>query len=228
MIYYDPENQTGPSIDEEIFRKKLLSWGKDNYRSFPWRETNNPYFILVAELLLHRTRAEQVEPVYLEFIRRYPDPIALSNANTREIMNLVSSLGLFWRSELIHTAASYIVEKHEGRIPPDSESLMKIPGVGHYITAAIRCFAYNLPDAIIDTNVVRVITRVAGISVNDSLRRNRKFITFARQLVDPIKPREYNFALLDLANKICLPRNPLTSRCPLEQICIFARSSHAE
>lgn len=210
-------------VDVDIFREKLITWGHENFRNFPWRETSNPYQLLIAESLLHRTQAKQVVEVYKDFIRNYPDVQSLALADRDELEGALYSLGLFWRIDLIMDMAHDLVEQFDGQVPDDMEDLLSLPGVGPYIASSVRCFAFNYPDAIIDTNVMRSITRVFSIPFRDSLRRNRKFMTLAERLVDPANPRSYNYAILDLANQVCKPKIPYCTECPLMYMCQYAK-----
>lgn len=188
-------------------------------RSFPWRDTRNPYALLLAEVLLHRTRANQVVDIYRRVLSRYPDIGSLADADLAELTALLRSAGLRWRVVLLLRAAEVIRDRYNGSVPLERAELESIPGIGHYIASAIRCFAFGEPDAIIDTNTVRVLARVFGFPITDSLRRNRGFHALAQKALDPEHPREYNFALLDLAASICLRRTPLCSECPIHPFC---------
>jgi A/G-specific adenine glycosylase len=213
-----------PAIERIIlFRSLLLEWAPSGFRPFAWRFTLDPYCILMAETLLHRTQAKQVEPVYLRFIDTFPDIQALHSADREDLRGLLYPLGLFWRTELIKLLADELIDKFGGEIPEDKAALLSLPGVGDYIASSVRCFAFGQPDAIIDTNMMRVITRVFGIPFKDSLRRNRAFRALASRLVDPLKPVVYNFAILDLANQICTPRSPDCPACPLLNICMYGQ-----
>ncbi len=210
-------------FDIENFRKKLIIWGQHNFRKFPWRETHNPYELLVAETLLHRTQAKQVIEVYLNFIKCYPNILSIYKASESEIKELLKSLGLFWRIRLLKAMATELVKRFDRKVPEERESLLSLPGVGDYIASSVRCFGFNQPDAIIDTNVMRVITRIFDIQFKDSLRRNKKFMILAQRLLDPINPREYNFAMLDLANQVCRPKAPECHICPVKEFCHYYR-----
>jgi A/G-specific adenine glycosylase len=202
-------------------RSDLLSDWPRFQRSFPWRDTRNPYALLLAEVLLHRTRANQVVDIYRRLLSTYPDIGSLADADLADLTGLLRSAGLRWRVVLLLRAAEVIREKYNGAVPLERAELESIPGIGHYIASAIRCFAFQEPDAIIDTNTVRVLARVFGLPISDSLRRNREFHGLAEKVLDPEHPREYNFALLDLAASICLPRNPLCSECPIQPYCSY-------
>jgi len=211
-----------PLMDVEGFDKALISWGKANFRVYPWRLTNNPYEILIAELMLHRTQAGQVVKVYEQFVTQYPNPQKLLQASEGEIESFLHSLGLLWRIRLIHNLAEALVMQHEGKVPFEKNQLVSLPGVSEYIASAVRCFAWNLPEAIVDTNTVRVVGRLFALETKDSSRRNPHIRKLIRDLVDTDTPREYNFALLDLADKICSKRRPpLHAQCPVLSYCQY-------
>jgi len=206
------------------FRKKLISWGYQHYRVFPWRLTNDPYSILIAEVMLHRTRASQVQAVYERFIVRYPNPYALSKAKLEELDELLYPLGLRWRVPLLHEMAAELVEKFSGKVPFETSSLHSLPGVSDYIASAVRCFAWNLPDSIIDTNTVRITGRVFGLEIKPSSRRNAHFRERLESMVDPEAPRDYNYALLDLGALICTKvRKPDCQVCPILEYCEYGQ-----
>ncbi|HZS77853.1 MAG TPA: hypothetical protein VFA41_14665 [Ktedonobacteraceae bacterium] len=210
-------------VDAVSFRKDLISWGQKHFRSFPWRYTINPYHILVAEIMLHRTQAPQVAPIYEQFIQRYPDIQSLSQATREELHDVLYSLGLRWRIDLIMDMVKQINEQFGGQIAQEKQQLLSLPGVSDYVASAVRCFAWNLPDPIVDTNTVRVIGRVFNLEIKDSSRRNSLFRSLIASLVDAGQPRIYNFALLDLAALICTKsKPPLCSECPVQKYCLYS------
>lgn len=202
-------------------RRILLAWWKVAQRDFPWRHTREPYHIFVAEVLLHRTRAAQVAALYHNTLIEFPTLDDLAKTNLEHLARILHSAGLRWRVTLLLSAAQDINARFGGRIPRDSAQLQSIPGIGHYIASAIRCFAYGEADAIVDTNTVRVLGRVFGLRITDSLRRSRQFHELARIVLDPQYAREFNFALLDLAAMICTPRNPQCIECPIQAYCSY-------
>lgn len=206
----------------KAFRKALKEWGKFNFRPFPWRLTRDPYRILIAEILLHRTKASQVVPVYENLIKRYPDIETLSRTSKKELFELLKSLGLFWRVDALYEMANILGKDFSGQIPIDKNLLLSLPGVSDYIAGAVRCFAWNLPEPLLDTNTVRVTARVFGLKAHDSFRRNRNFIHLFKLLMDQNEPRDFMFALLDLAEKICSARSqPRCDQCPIVTWCSF-------
>lgn len=219
------------SIDADAFRNALIEWGKEHFRPFPWRFTEDPYRILIAEVMLHRTQAIQVVPVYKRFIERYPDTQALSGATREELHEISSSLGLRWRIELIQEMAVCLMTRFGGEVPLEKDELLSLPGVSDYIASAVRCFSWNLPEALIDTNSVRIAGRLCGLEVKDSSRRNRRFREIIQALVDPERPRECNYALLDLAHQVCPKKKPGCVECPVFRYCksgVFLLANQAE
>lgn len=207
------------SIDAAAFRNALIEWGKEHFRPFPWRFTEDPYRILIAEVMLHRTQAKQVVPVYKRFIERYPDILALSGATREELHEITSSLGLRWRIDFLQEMAACLMTRFGGEVPLEMKELLSLPGVSYYIASAVRCFSWNLPEALIDTNTVRIAGRLCGLEVKDSSRRNRRFREIIQALVDPERPREFNYALLDLANQVCAKRKTGCEECPVFGYC---------
>ena len=216
------------TIDAVAFRTVLIVWGQEHFRSFPWRLTEDPYRILMAEVMLHRTQAPQVTPVYEQFIARYPDVPALAAATKEELHDTLYSLGLRWRIDLIHAMAAGLMARFDGRMPHEKADLLSLPGVSEYIAGAVRCFAWNLPEPLIDTNTVRVVGRLFGLETKDSSRRNRRFRELIAALVDPDAPRVYNYALLDLADQVCMKKQPpVCVRCPVRKYCVYSTDALA-
>lgn len=214
------------AVDATSFRNDLISWGKMNFRPFPWRFTSDPYRVLIAEVMLHRTQALQVAPVYTRFLEKFPTLAMLTNTSKKEIHEALYSLGLRWRVDLIKEMVSQINEKFDGRVPEEKSDLLSLPGVSDYVASAVRCFAWNKPDAIVDTNTVRVAGRLFNMEVKDSSRRNATFRRLIATLVDKEQPRIYNFALLDLAAQVCTKaQKPACDICPVRNYCLFRETS---
>jgi A/G-specific adenine glycosylase len=226
-MQYSDVTRIDHNIDRADFAKSLLCWWTNNKRDFPWRLSSAPYQILVAEVLLHRTRAGQVVPVYLEFLELFPSIDVLSQAPLNQVKDVVYKLGLHWRTELLHNMAQEIMKRFEGKIPQNKDDLKSLPGVSDYIASAMRIFAFNKSDALLDTNIVRILGRVFDLTITDSSRRNSRFQKLYEAIGTTENPREFAFAMIDLASLICLPRNPKCSECPLCMLCRFASKSHA-
>jgi A/G-specific adenine glycosylase len=169
--------------------------------------------------MLTRTRADQVVPVYEKFFARFPSFETLKSANLQEAYEIFASLGLNRRArnvvDLVKTLAAL-----EGEIPTNVKDLASLPAVGDYVARAVMCYAFGLPEAPIDTNVIRIISRIFGFRTNDSSRRDEKFLEFAKSLVPKDRPREFNLALLDFGALVCKPK-PLCTSCPLNSTCSY-------
>lgn len=208
-----------------FFREKITEWGRRNVRKYPWRETADPYRILLAEMLLQRTPPEQVLPVYLEFLRRYPDFESVCNAPEGEIETLLKPLGLRWRLRNIRKAAKHIVERFGGSVPENHEDLISIPGVGEYIASAVRIFAFGHAGVVLDANTVRVTGRFFGLRIDDSSRRSKRFRDLLERAMDRNCPKIFNWSLIDLGRLICRARYPGCESCPLTPECEFNRKN---
>jgi A/G-specific adenine glycosylase len=214
--------EKGPSPNqEEFFSSQLLRWHTRNRRDFPWRRTDNPYQILIAEILLQRTKAEQVRSVFEKFIQKFKTAYALAEADVREIEDCIEPLGLRKRGGMLKQLAKELVERHEGEVPRDATALLKLKGVGHYAANAVLCFAYGEDKPIVDWNVARVIKRVWGYPMKPAPHTDKDLFAFASQLIPKGKGREFNLALLDFSAKICKPRNPDCKICFLNEMCNF-------
>lgn len=212
----------GHRVDSGKFRVAIIAWGRSNFRSFPWRETEDPYRLLMAEVMLHRTKASQVLPVYERFIRRYPNVEELAKATKGDLQGALTSLGLRQRVDMLHAMVLHLMERFDARVPADKEALLSLPGVSDYIAGAVRCFSRNESEPLVDTNTVRVVGRLFGLTATDSSRRNRVFKEGIAGLVDPQDARAYNYALLNLASLVCTKvRPPGCFACPVLIHCRY-------
>jgi A/G-specific adenine glycosylase len=201
--------------------QSLLDWWADNKRDFEWRQSVDQYQALIAESLLRRTNAASVEPVYVDFIRRFPSAEALAQALPSEIGETLKPLGLTWRVENLRELAKHF--EVDPSIPNEVAALENLPGVGHYIARAVLVNTKSLKSVPVDSNILRVLCRLVGIRPNDNLRRNRAFQAFADSFLadSNTRVRETNYALLDLAALVCRPSNPKCSECPLLDMCKY-------
>lgn len=205
--------------------KKLIKWWFKNSRSYPWRETSDPYRIVIAEIMLQRTRADQVLPVYLEFLEKFPTVFDLAKASENEIGSFFNRLGLLWRAGRAKKMADFVVEKHDGIFPRNRQDLLMIPAIGEYISNAILSFAYDQPAVIVDSNVCRIIMRLYGLEISGEARRNRTIREIAdKMLPSGQKSRFLNLALIDFGALICKPAKPHCLKCPINSSCNYYRS----
>ena len=202
--------------------KKLIVWWFKNSRSYPWRETSDPYRIAIAEIMLQRTRADQVLPVYLEFLERFPTIVDLAKASENEISSFFKRLGLLWRACLTKKMADFILEEHSSIFPRNKRDLLRIPAIGEYISNAILSFAYNQPVVIVDSNVCRIIVRLYGLEISGEARRNREIREIADEMLTSAqKSRSLNLALIDFGALICKPAKPHCLECPINSSCNY-------
>lgn len=206
------------------FRKKLMEWFEENHRNFSWRKTKDPYKILIAEILLQRTRAENVEAVYTEFLNKYPNVRRLAKTDVEEIAKCIAPLGLKKRALILKNISAILLQEYNGRIPKNEKELMNIKGIGFYIAYAVVCFAYGKKKAVVDCNVSRVINRIFGYKIKTSPHSDKKFITFVQSLLPDSDPKKYNWAILDFSAIVCKPRKPRCDICPLSDICNYYKT----
>jgi A/G-specific adenine glycosylase len=215
---------TGKRPREAEIVKIILEWYSKNKRRYPWRESTDPYKVLIAEMMLQRTNAEQVVPIFLRFIEKYPHPHCLASSNLSEIEELLKSLGLKWRTKKIWEMANALVKDFNGKIPSNLEDLLKLPGVGNYIAHAVLCFAFKRDVPVIDANICRVVSRLFNIMPKGEGRRDKKIIRKINQLHSYVPhgfSRKYNWAMLDFAAQICTPRKPNCKNCIVRALCKY-------
>ena len=174
---------------------------------------------MIAEFMLHRTKADQVVPVYLEFIKKHPDVYSLASADLDDVKKVTEHLGLHWRSRHFIAAARYIVKELSGQFPDDYNELRKIPGVGEYIAGAILTVCFNKPAPVVDSNIARFINRFWNLGLNGEIRRRKQVVEVSKKLFDIEEPGKFLFALVDFTSLVCKPRNPNCSACSLNHIC---------
>lgn len=211
---------TEPSYETDrinLIRSALIKWAKKNYTDFPWRTSKNRFHTLIAEVMLQRTKAEQVVPVYNAFTTRYPKPVYISTEKN-QILSLLEPLGLFWRNKKIVDLINELSKRE--KIPEKFDELVKLPGVGQYVASAFLSFHLSVRAPIIDSNAVRLWTRVFRIQKTGEIRRNKEFSLFVDKITPQQKFKEFNYAVLDLTRTICKPK-PLCEACPLNQKCAF-------
>lgn len=204
-------------------RKRLLDWGKENIKRYDWRYSDDPYAVLVAEFMLHRTQVVQVAPVYARFMSAYPSLSTYVRADEAEVEAILRPLGLRWRIRAMMQALHELWENH-GSVPTDFEKLNAVSGVGQYIAGATACFSQNQALTLIDTNTVRVVGRVFGLDLRGQARRRKSVTGGVGEACDPVQPRDFYYALIDLAHTVCSPREPDCRQCPLLDVpCQFGQ-----
>ena len=158
------------------FSFNLLQWYALNKRDLPWRKTINPYYIWLSEIILQQTRVKQGLPYYLKFVKAFPKVQDLALADEDKVLKLWQGLGYYSRARNLHFSAKFILENHNGKFPNNYEEILSLKGVGLYTAAAISSFSFQLPFAVVDGNVIRVLSRVFGIATPfDSTEGKKQF-----------------------------------------------------
>lgn len=210
---------------EHIYSKKfaaiLLKWNHEkNKREMPWKGEKDPYKIWLSEIILQQTRVEQGLQYYQNFIKTFPDVHKLANAPDKNVFKLWEGLGYYSRCKNLLASARFISKELKGNFPSTYDDIKNLKGVGPYTAAAISSFAYNLPNAVVDGNVFRVIARIFGISTATDTTEGKKFFTaFANELLDKKNPGAYNQAIMDFGAIVCKPLAPLCSDCIFKKNC---------
>ncbi len=205
---------------EPFFTHHLLQWFKKNQRPLPWKGEKNPYFIWLSEIILQQTRVEQGLPYYLKFKKAYPTVHDLANAPEDSVMKNWQGLGYYSRARNLHAAAKYISTELKGKFPDTYEDILQLKGVGPYTAAAIASFGYDLPHAVVDGNVYRVLARYFGIDTPiDSTKGKKMFFTLADQLLEAKQAADYNQAIMDFGATFCTPKSPSCPTCPMKKHC---------
>jgi len=206
-----------------LFATRLFEWFSSNARSFPWRETRNPYKILVAEIMLQKTTSKQAEETFHIFFKHFPSIQDLAMAPLERIEEYITPLGLeHIRAARLKKLAQEIVEKYEGQIPRDKKTLLSLPGVGEYIANAVLCLAYDEDLPLLDTNQLRVFDRVFDIKSSKKRARTDKAIwKFAENIIPKGKGKDFNLGILDFASLVCRARDPKCESCPMNSFCRY-------
>jgi len=211
----------------------LLQWFQENGRDLPWRQTRDPYAIWLSEIILQQTQVKQGWEYWERFMRRWPTVEALAAATEDEVLREWQGLGYYSRARNLHYAARQIVAR--GSFPNTIEDIKKLKGVGDYTAAAIGSIAFNLPVAVVDGNVYRVLSRYFGIDTPINTTEGKKlFATLAQEQLLPALNREgmgaglYNQAIMDFGAIQCTPQSPKCDDCPLMESCEAFRTNRIQ
>jgi A/G-specific adenine glycosylase len=212
------------------FSEQIQIWYHKNKRDLPWRDTNNPYHIWLSEVILQQTRVQQGMDYYHKFVDAFEDIKTLAQASEQEVLNMWQGLGYYSRGRNLHKAAKMVVYEFQNRFPTNFDDIRKLPGVGNYTSAAIASFAYNLPHAVVDGNVYRVLSRYYNTDAFIDTPHGQKYYqALADELLDRQNPAIHNQAIMELGALICTPKNPDCANCPLSNSCLAkAKNSWSE
>lgn len=216
------------------FANTIISWFRENGRALPWRETRDPYAIWLSEIILQQTRIAQGWEYWERFMAQYPTVEDLAAAHEDEVLKLWQGLGYYSRARNLHTAATQIVAL--GHFPDTLEGIKQLKGVGDYTAAAIGSFAFDIPAAVVDGNVYRVLARYFGIDTPiNSMQGKKEFTALAQSLLPSSKSSDvlssispvaaYNQAMMDFGAIQCTPQSPKCLLCPLAETCEAMRTN---
>ncbi|NND62803.1 MAG: A/G-specific adenine glycosylase [Flavobacteriaceae bacterium] len=203
-----------------FFTKNLITWYLQNKRELPWRRTKDPYKVWLSEIILQQTRVAQGLPYYEKFISAFPEVRDLAEASEEEVLKLWQGLGYYSRARNLHFTAQHIDSNLDGRFPNTFEELLKLKGVGDYTASAIASICFDLPAAVVDGNVYRVLSRVFGIDTPiNSTAGIKEFKKLAQHLIDPKEPGTFNQAVMEFGARYCVPQNPKCEGCIFSDKC---------
>jgi len=210
-------------MNKHSFSAPLIAWYEAAFRPLPWRETADPYHIWLSEIILQQTRVDQGMAYYYKFIENFPTVAHLAAATEDQVLLCWQGLGYYSRARNLHASARIVVQVFKGKFPETYEGLLSLKGVGPYTAAAISSISFNLPHAVVDGNVYRVLSRLAGIFTPiDSPAGAKEFRALANSLIDDRRPGLFNQAMMELGAMICKPQNPACDSCPVASGC-YAR-----
>lgn len=202
------------------FQQSLLAWYRRHRRALPWRARRDPYRVWIAEIMLQQTRIAAVLPYYERFLKNFPDVASLAGARQPEVLRLWSGLGYYSRARNLHAAAREIVTHHAGEFPRTLDAALALPGIGRYTAAAVLSIAYDVPLAVVDGNVARVLARIFAIRGDlRAPRRWRRIASISDQILAHSAPGDWNQALMELGETTCTPQNPRCADCPAARHC---------
>jgi A/G-specific adenine glycosylase len=206
----------------KFFSKTLLRWNQyENTRQMPWKGESNPFRVWISEIILQQTRVQQGLDYYNRFIKAFPDIKSLATADEKEVYKLWEGLGYYSRCKNLMISAKQIYYERNGEFPRNYEEIIALKGIGSYTAAAIASFAFNLPYAVLDGNVFRLLSRFFGIEIPVNTTEGKKYYgKLAQSLLDKKNPGIYNQALMDFGAVVCKPAAPLCLECPFQKKCI--------
>lgn len=208
------------------FSNILVQWYLQNKRDLPWRQTRNPYYIWLSEIILQQTRVDQGMAYYFKFVEHFPNVFALASASEEQVLKLWQGLGYYSRARNLHFSAKYIVNELDGNFPNTYKGILELKGVGDYTASAVASICFNEPTAVVDGNVYRTLARYFGIdtAINSS-KGIKEFKQVAQELIDVKIPGTHNQAVMEFGARMCKPQNPDCEICPLNSSCASLASN---
>ncbi|WP_240612581.1 A/G-specific adenine glycosylase [Brumimicrobium salinarum] len=203
------------------FSLSIQVWYRQNGRILPWRATKNPYKIWLSEIILQQTRVEQGKAYYIKILKRFPKVEMLAAADEQEVLKLWQGLGYYSRARNLHAAAKQVVNDFEGVFPCTFKDILSLKGVGDYTASAIASFAFDLPHAVLDGNVFRLLSRYFNDPTPiDTTIGKKTFKQYVDELLDVNDPATFNQAIMEMGALVCKPKNPDCENCVLNSSCL--------
>lgn len=200
---------------------KLLTWFNRSGRDLPWRVKGgahfDPYAVWISEIMLQQTTVKTVLDYFPKWMKRFPTIKDLATADIRDVLLAWQGLGYYTRARKIHECARVLTDKYNGILPSDRETLLKLPGIGPYTASSICCFAYNLPETVVDGNVIRVMARLYGLTHEVT---KEEIYQLAQKLTPKKQGADYASAIMDLGATVCTPDHPNCGACPWKNACV--------
>jgi len=217
-----PRYLTNALESPEAFREGLAAWFSRHGKDYPWRRTHDPYEVIVSEVMLQQTQIATVlgKSYYTRFLAAFPKVEDLASADDAPLLKAWEGLGYYRRARMLRETARAVIANHDGKFPYDLDALLKLPGIGRYTAGALRAFAFGLPAVVVDGNVMRVLTRIMDFSgAIDETTGLKQIESWAADLADPVRPRIYHAALMELGQTICKAGIPDCMNCPVAHFC---------
>ncbi len=213
-----------------FFTNQLLAWFRAHQADLPWRQDRSPYRVWLSEIMLQQTQVGTVVEYYRRFLERFPTVQALAESSLDDVLKMWEGLGYYSRARNLHRTARKVTAENNGQFPGTVEELIDLPGIGRYTAGAIASIAFGLDAAVLDGNVIRILTRLYDISADVSQHGTRQRLwALAESLVPPGEAGDFNEALMELGRVICKPRAPLCQECPVRDHCqAFAAGTQVE
>lgn len=211
----------------EQFQKLILKWTTDNLKIYPWREKRTPYKVLISEYFLTRTKAHQVEPIFIKFIEKYPSLESFLELETEIARSIMNSLGLHKRVEMLKKLSEQLQQNYINKIPDNFKDLKSLMGIGKYSANAILCFGFNNKRPLLDANLIRLYKRVLNVTSKTKTPKTDKYLwEFSEKLLPEKDYVIFNYGILDFCIEICTPKNPKCENCLLNQMCNYYNSKN--
>lgn len=221
MSFHLDSNCTIKQATKKTLSSSLVKWYRNAARDLPWRHTTDPYYIWVSEVILQQTTVAQGEAYYHRFLKLFPDIAALASAPLDDVLKAWEGLGYYSRARNLHAAANDVMKRFSGIFPSNYDDILSLKGIGPYAAAAIGSFVYGLPYVVVDGNVLRVISRLFGMTDSIDETKTKKTIkALAQELQDMADPAEFNQTIMEFGALVCTYKNPGCDSCPIQEHCL--------